>query len=103
LIRETFERHLERDLQWRIAEPEDWPNCEVTGDFVHAQRDGFGWVAEADAKRLFLSPRGFTKPDWSLAECDLSGGSWRRLGEFEPLPTSWSVPRRTAGVELQVS
>ncbi len=97
-IQSAFERYLGQELRWRSATVEDWPQQEpLTGDsFSVARQDGFGWVVEVDATRLFLVPRGFDSPEWSLAEFDVPHDKWRLLGDFEPLANNWSVPRLSA-------
>lgn len=91
-LRRTMETHWRDDLIWRWAEGADWPASRpLLGDFAHAKRGGFGFVANAGSSRLFAVPRGWGEPEWELAEVR-ADGRWRNLGLFEPWSPTWVRP-----------
>ena len=91
-LRRSVEVYWQDSLDWRWAESDDWPSeWRVTGDFAHAKNGGFGFVANLGSKRLFAVPRGWSEPEWELAEVG-EGGHWRDLGYFEPWAPTWVWP-----------
>lgn len=92
-IRRSVEADWRSDLSWRWADRGDWPtNTMLFGAFAHAKRDGFGFIADVEGKRLFAVPRGWDEPEWELAEIKLADGRWRTLGYFEPWSPTWVMP-----------
>ena len=92
-LRLTMEAYWRDALRWRWAEREDWPSKTLlTGDFAHAKKGGFGFVASLGPKQLFAVPRGWEEPEWELAEITVADGKWRDLGYFEPWSPTWVRP-----------
>lgn len=91
-LRRSLETHWRDELTWRWAVDADWPaNRLLMGDFAHAKRGGFGFVADTGSGRLFAVPRGWEEPEWELAEIG-ADGRWRDLGLFEPWSPTWVKP-----------
>ena len=94
-IRRSVEAHWRSDRNWRWAGHGDWPtNKMLLGNFAHAKKGGFGFIADVEGKRLFAVPRGWDEPAWELAEISLADGRWRNLGYFEPWSPRWVMPAR---------
>ncbi len=92
-LRRPVEANVAQPLDWRRAEPDDWPVAAGSqDDFRHAREGGFGLVAQTASKRVFLAPRGWESPEWALADADHDGSGWRDLGCIEPLPVHWGLP-----------
>ena len=96
-LRRSMEAYWRNTLDWRWSEPADWPSTTpLWGNFSHAKKGGFGFVADLGSKRLFAVPRGWEEPEWQLAEISSADGRWRDLGCFEPWSPSWVRPEPTA-------
>lgn len=92
-LRLTMEAYWRDALSWRWAEREDWPpETVLAGDFAHAKKGGYGFIAGVGSKQLFAVPRGWEEPEWELAEVSAAGGKWRDLGYFEPWSPTWVRP-----------
>jgi hypothetical protein len=97
-LRRSIEAYWRDDLTWRWAEAADWPAGKLSlGDFAHARKGGFGFVADTGSSRLFVVPRGWEEPEWEAAEIRLADGRWRDLGFFEPWSPTWVRPEPRRG------
>ena len=96
-IKSGFNERAHWPLNWRRAGVEDWPTLSSLGsDHDWARKSGTGFVAEYGDEQLFLIDRDWfgwpDPPQWGLASYDRTRNKWRLWGNFDDVPTAWSLP-----------